>query len=189
MTDNNLDDILFDTFDRTGPSNAAEARMLEAVLAECERTTAPPQKQKPATWKKALPLAACLVLALGLGTFALWQTNLNANLSGGASSTASSAPQSGATTSSAAPSSSDRDVRYPFITLSSGEQLRVALADDGPVLADPSIIGEEFEETLATNDVEPDALPCTVFTTTNAEHPYAVRYAGDDAFYLADKVA
>lgn len=189
MTDDRLDDTLFDAFDRMGPSNEAETRILDAVLAECVRTATPSQKQKPATWKKALPFAACLALAVGLGTFALWQTNLNANLSGAASSVASSAPQSGAATSSAAPSSSDQDVRYPFITLSSGEQLRVVLADDGPSLADPSTIGEELEEALATNDVEPDPQPCTVFATTNAEHPYAVRYAGDNAFYLADKVA
>ena len=50
--------------------------------------------------------------------------------------------------SGAAPS--DGDARYPFVTLSSGELLRVALGDDGPLPASPETVGEELERAVAT---------------------------------------
>ena len=86
--------------------------------------------------------------------------------------------------SGAAPS--DGDARHPFVTLSSGERLRVALGDDGPLPASPETIREELERAVATGPDETTSSPCTVFATNDAAHPYAIRYDETGSTYLAD---
>ncbi|MFR8534700.1 MAG: hypothetical protein ACLVDJ_14870, partial [Eggerthella lenta] len=86
--------------------------------------------------------------------------------------------------SGAAPS--DGDARYPFVTLSSGELLRVALGDDGPLPASPETVGEELERAVATGPDETSSSPCTVFATSDPAHPYAIRYDENGVTYLAD---
>ena len=86
--------------------------------------------------------------------------------------------------SGAAPS--DGDARYPFVTLSSGELLRVALGDDGPLPASPETVGEELERAVATGPDETSSSPCTVFATSDPAHPSAIRYDENGVTYLAD---
>ena len=81
----------------------------------------------------------------------------------------------------------DSDARYPFVRLSSGALIRIALGEDGPLVADPAFLGNERETARAFNRAEAQTAPCTVFATTDESHPFAVRFDDGQAF-LADPV-
>ena len=165
-------------------------RMLAELLAASER-----RAPKRRTARRALvPLAACLALAAGIGVFTYASslpqppsssgmaalTSINDELK----SAAPAASDESQSESGAAPS--DGDARYPFVTLSSGELLRVALGDDGPLPASPETVGEELERAVATGPDETSSSPCTVFATSDPAHPYAIRYDENGVTYLAD---
>ena len=165
-----LEKRLADAYESMGPDEEARRRMLAELLAASER-----RAPKRRTARRALvPLAACLALAAGIGVFTYASslpqppsssgmaalTSINDELK----SAAPAASDESQSESGAAPS--DGDARYPFVTLSSGELLRVALGDDGP------------DETSSS--------PCTVFATSDPAHPYAIRYDENGVTYLAD---
>ena len=135
-----------------------------------------------------------VVLAAGIGALTYASSLTQPPSSGGAATIASindelksAAPSSAdeaQSESGAAPS--DGDARHPFVTLSSGERLRVALGDDGPLPASPEIVGEELERTVATGPGVTASSPCTVFATSDPAHPYAIRYDENGVTYLAD---
>ena len=81
----------------------------------------------------------------------------------------------------------DSDARYPFVRLSSGELIRIALGEDGPLVADPALLGNELETARAFSGAEAQTAPCSVFATTDESHPFAVRFDDGQAF-LADPV-
>ncbi len=159
--------------------------------------------------KAVLPLAACLVLLAGVGVFAAGgaQNPLDAlRASSGNVRNSSYAPDAGGSgavpesgtipeSDVAAPESggdgtdddADSDARYPFVRLSSGELIRIALGEDGPLVADPAFLGNELETARAFNRAEAQTAPCTVFATTDESHPFAVRFDDGQAF-LADPV-
>lgn len=233
-----LDDAVASAFDRMGPSEEAEARMLAAVLAargECALPTAretgglplkpivtacPTQQRKTARTSRfilqAVAAAACLVLVVGVGAFGLYASSLsgrNASSSlegavqsvGDSASAGSSAePSKNAPTSDETPQtdqsvgsdnassssggSADADARYPLVRLASGQTLRIVLDDAGrPLVADPSLVGAEFERAPAFGGAVGDATSCTVFASEDVAHPFAVRYDGDDRYYWADE--
>ena len=157
-----LEKRLADAYESMGPDEEARRRMLAELLAASER-----RAPKRRTARRALvPLAACLALAAGIGVFTYASslpqppsssgmaalTSINDELK----SAAPAASDESQSESGAAPS--DGDARYPFVTLSSGELLRVALGDDGPLPASPETVGEELERTVATG---PGATPFT----------------------------
>ena len=132
-----LEKRLADAYESMGPDEEARRRMLAELLAASER-----RAPKRRTARRALvPLAACLALAAGIGVFTYASslpqppsssgmaalTSINDELK----SAAPAASDESQSESGAAPS--DGDARYPFVTLSSGELLRVALGDDGPL--------------------------------------------------------
>ena len=185
-----LEKRLADAYESMGPDEEARRRMLADLLAASER-----RAPKRRTARRALvPLAACLALAAGIGVFtyasSLTQppsssgmaalTSINDELK----SAAPAASDESQSESGAAPS--DGDARYPFVTLSSGELLRVALGDDGPLPASPETVGEELERAVATGPDETSSSPCTVFATSDPAHPYAIRYDENGVTYLAD---
>ena len=177
-----LEKRLADAYESMGPDEEARRRMLAELLAASER-----RAPKRRTARRALiPLAACLVLAAGIGALTYASSLTQPPSSGGAATIASindelksAAPSSAdeaQSESGAAPS--DGDARHPFVTLSSGERLRVALGDDGPL--------SELERAVATGPDETTSSPCTVFATNDAAHPYAIRYDETGVTYLAD---
>lgn len=185
-----LEKRLADAYESMGPDEEARRRMLAELLAASER-----RAPKRRTARRALvPLAACLALAAGIGVFTYASslpqppsssgmaalTSINDELK----SAAPAASDESQSESGAAPS--DGDARHPFVTLSSGERLRVALGDDGPLPASPETIREELERAVATGPDETTSSPCTVFATNDAAHPYAIRYDETGVTYLAD---
>ena len=185
-----LEKRLADAYESMGPDEEARRRMLAELLAASER-----RAPKRRTARRALvPLAACLALAAGIGVFTYASslpqppsssgmaalTSINDELK----SAAPAASDESQSESGAAPS--DGDARYPFVTLSSGELLRVALGDDGPLPASPETVGEELERAVATGPDETSSSPCTVFAPSAPAHPYAIRYDENGVTYLAD---
>ena len=185
-----LEKRLADAYESMGPDEEARRRMLAELLAASER-----RAPKRRTARRALvPLAACLALAAGIGVFTYASslpqppsssgmaalTSINDELK----SAAPAASDESQSESGAAPS--DGDARHPFVTLSSGERLRVALGDVGPLPASPETIREELERAVATGPDETTSSPCTVFATNDAAHPYAIRYDETGVTYLAD---
>ena len=185
-----LEKRLADAYESMGPDEEARRRMLAELLAASER-----RAPKRRTARRALvPLAACLALAAGIGVFTYASSLPQPPSSSGMAaltsiydelkSAAPAASDESQSESGAAPS--DGDARYPFVTLSSGERLRVALGDDGPLPASPEIVGEELERTVATGPGVTASSPCTVFATSDPAHPYAIRYDENGVTYLAD---
>ena len=189
-TSGTLEKRLAHAYESMGLDEEARRRMLAELLAASER-----RAPKRRTARRALvPLAACLALAAGIGVFTYASslpqppsssgmaalTSINDELKSAAPSSADEAQSE----SGAAPS--DGDARHPFVTLSSGERLRVALGDDGPLPASPETIREELERAVATGPDETTSSPCTVFATNDAAHPYAIRYDETGVTYLAD---
>ena len=189
-TSGTLEKCLAHAYESMGPDEEARRRMLAELLAASERRA---PKRRSAR-RALIPLAACLVLAAGIGALIYASSLTQPPSSGGAATTASinaelkpAAPSSAdeaQSESGAAPS--DGDARHPFVTLSSGERLRVALGDDGPLPASPETIREELERAVATGPDETTSSPCTVFATNDAAHPYAIRYDETGVTYLAD---
>ena len=191
-----LEKRLADAYESMGPDEEARRRMLAELLAASERRA---PKRRSAR-RALIPLAACLVLAAGIGALTYASSLTQPPSSGGAATIASindelksAAPSSAdeaQSESGAAPS--DGDARHPFVTLSSGERLslprraRVALGDDAPLPASPEIVGEELERTVATGPGVTASSPCTVFATSDPAHPYAIRYDENGVTYLAD---
>ena len=205
--DSGLGRRLHGAYDRMAPSPEVEERMLANLLAHAcghapagvRRATRGRTAARPARRlrKAVLPLAACLVLLAGAGVFAAGgaQNPLDAlRTSSGNVRNSSYAPDAGG--SGAVPESgtipesdvaADSDARYPFVRLSSGELIRIALGEDGPLVADPAFLGNELETARAFNRAEAQTAPCTVFATTDESHPFAVRFDDGQAF-LADPV-
>ena len=186
-----LEKRLADAYESMGPDEEARRRMLAELLAASER-----RAPKRRTARRALvPLAACLALAAGIGVFTYASslpqppsssgmaalTSINDELK----SAAPAASDESQSESGAAPS--DGDARYPFVRLSSGELIRIALGEDGPLVADPAFLGNELETARAFNRAEAQTAPCTVFATTDESHPFAGRFDDGQAF-LADPV-
>lgn len=149
-------------------------------------------------WNVSVPAAACLVLAVGIGGIAL-----------GVSGTAQQGMQAaapnegGATSMSSAEAARSADaVPTPEtgagpaanaaprlnVVLSDGLQLRIASGEDGlPLAADPALVGDQIEVASAWTDSQ-ERVGCTVFAYDDGVHPYAVRYDGDESFYVASAV-
>ena len=74
------------------------------------------------------------------------------------------------------------------VVLSDGLQLRIASGEDGlPLAADPALVGDQIEVASAWTDSQ-ERVGCTVFAYDDGVHPYAVRYDGDESFYVASAV-
>lgn len=181
---------LASAFDRMSPSEDAQRRMLAALQAADDRRA----PKRRATRKLAVAVAACLALLAGVGALAL-NANLDTLNEDAGSQAASSmenlaSPLSAdrASSESAAVPAPDGDARYPFVTLASGEQLRVALDDDGPLTADPAALGDVIEQTVATAPNDSASTPCTVFESGDDAHPFAIRFDESGAVYLADPI-
>ena len=189
-TSGTLEKRLAHAYESMGLDEEARRRMLAELLAASERRAPHPRAARRAR----IPPAASRVRAAGIGALTYASSLTQPPSSGGAATIASindelksAAPSSAdeaQSESGAAPS--DGDARHPFVTLSSGERLRVALGDDGPLPASPETIREELERAVATGPDETTSSPCTVFATNDAAHPYAIRYDETGVTYLAD---
>ncbi len=179
---------LASAFDRMGPSEEAERRML-ASLQTANRHRASRRRPTP---RIAVAVAACFALLAGIGALSLnaFFDGIDEPLGNSAARSADNlaSPLSADRAQSESAAVPDGDVRYPFVTLSSGEQLRVAIGDDGPLTADESSVGAEIEQAVAANPLEQTTAPCTVFESDDPAHPYVVRYDDDGSAYLADRI-
>lgn len=211
-SEDSFDERIAGAFESMGPSDEAQARMLAALQAAA--ASSPARKQR-APWRVALPVAASLVIVVGVGivAFGHFGAALDANLASSSGSAsvqessalaplsdslpdASSSNDEGAAEPDAGSAASDKgvaesaaepdiDARYPYVALPSGERLRIALGDGAVLAADPSVVGEEIGVGVASNDTG-DEIPCTVFATSDVEHPFAVRFGGSETLLLAD---
>lgn len=163
-----------------------------------------PVRKKRSPLAVALPIAACLIIvAIGVGVSTMaYITSLNSNLGGSADMAALSKSESQESPPDAAieaipysespteePNSpSILAALFPTIELADDSTLRVVF-DDGskPLVADIDLVGSERESATAHSDNAADesTVPCTVFEYADELHPYAIRYEGDPAYYLA----
>ncbi len=185
-----LEKRLADAYESMSPDEEARRRMLAELLAASERRA---PKRRSAR-RALIPLAACLVLAAGIGALTYASSLTQPPSSGGAATIASindelksAAPSSAdeaQSESGAAPS--DGDARHPFVTLSSGERLRVALGDDGPLPASPETSEKNWSAPSppAPAKRRPRRARCSRRATRPI--PYAIRYDENGVTYLAD---
>ena len=180
-TSGTLEKCLAHAYESMGPDEEARRRMLAELLAASERRA---PKRRSAR-RALIPLAACLVLAAGIGALIYASSLTQPPSSGGAATIASindelksAAPSSAdeaQSESGAAPS--DGDARHPFVTLSSASALRVRHRRRRP-LAQPAPKRSERSWSAPSPPAphETTSSPCTVFATNDAAHPYAIRY-------------
>lgn len=146
-------------------------------------------------WNVSVPAAACLVLAVGIGGIVLGVSGTDqqgmqaaAPNEGGATSTSSSEAARGAgavPTPETGSGPAANAAPHLNVTLSDGLRLRIASGEDGlPLAADPALVGGQVEITSAWTDSQ-ESVGCTVFAYGDGVHPYAVRYDGDESFYVA----
>lgn len=149
-------------------------------------------------WNVSVPAAACLVLAVGIGGIVLGvsgtaQQGMQAAApnEGGATSMSSSEAARGAgavPTPETGSGPAANAAPHLNVTLSDGLRLRISSGEDGlPLAADPALIGDQVEITSAWTDSQ-ESVGCTVFAYGDGVHPYAVRYDGDESFYVASAV-
>lgn len=192
MNDRDLDfeaDALRDAFERMAPSPEAEARMLANLREAAATTSSTRHEANRYVARIALPVVACLVLLTGVGALVLGNGVNEQYLQMGATSAQvpeSAAPE--AFSARAGTAEDDTDIRYPLVRLSNGEFIRITLDEDGPLAANPAVIRNELESAQAFNETEDQTAPCTIFSTTDATYPYAVRF-DDGNTYLAAPVA
>lgn len=192
MDDRDLDfeaDALRDAFKRMTPSPEAEARMLANLREAATAASSTRRRANRHVARIALPVAACLVLLTGVGALVLGNGVNEQYLQMGA--TSAQVPESAAPEAFSARTGAvkdDTDIRYPLVRLSSGELIRITPDEGDPLAADPAVIRNELESAQAFNETEDQTAPCTIFSTTDATYPYAVRF-DDDSTYLAAPVA
>lgn len=146
-------------------------------------------------WNVSVPAAACLVLAVGIGGIVLGVSGTDQQ------GMQAAAPNEGGATSMSSPEAARGADAVPTretgsgpaanaaphlnVTLSDGLQLRIASGEDGlPLAADSALVGDQVEITSAWTDSQ-ESVGCTVFAYGDGVHPYAVRYDGDESFYVA----
>lgn len=169
-------------------------------------------------WRR-IRIAACLVLAMAGGVFGYKAMTIHNEALSTSAQTASftaaspdnpveedeglSSGGSGGSVESAESSTSPEDssgsalrdcsataLSHPFVRLSSGTQLRIALGEDGlPLLADESALAADPEAAWASDETGKSTLSCYVRTLPDGDYPYAVSYAEDSEFYLAEPVS
>ena len=162
----------------------------------------------------AISLAACCVLvAIGVAGFLGSSDMLNSSLN---AESASSAPvnlaapssnesagsesvsegsastgqaQEGNESLSSGPTPSpDKDVRYPYVTLSSGETLEIVKVDGERVYASWEDIKTPLEEATAFNDIGEEA-PCYVHESAEGSpYPYVVAFTNSGEMFFAQPI-
>ena len=81
--------------------------------------------------------------------------------------------------------SPDKDVRYPYVTLSSGETLEIAKVDGERVAAAREDIETPLEEATAFNDIG-EETPCYVHESTEGSpYPYVVAFTNSGEMFFA----
>lgn len=149
-------------------------------------------------WNVSVPAAACLVLAVGIGGIVLGVSGTNQQgmqaavpSEGAATSMSSSEAARGADavpTPETGSGPAANAAPHLNVTLSDGLRLRIASGEDGlPLAADPALVGDQVEITSAWTDSQ-ERVGCTVFAYGDGVHPYAVRYDGDESFYVASAI-
>ncbi|WP_139653340.1 hypothetical protein [Raoultibacter phocaeensis] len=196
-------------FERMGPTPEAEDRMLAAILAENDalgdsddsmNTNGTTLKKSPAK-RLVFPLAACLVLLVGIGAFAgaSYFASLNSQLGGASPHAASTATlseeaegeKSAASPSDATPATPSPAASMPRIELEDGTLLRIASvgeteAGESEVLtADSNLVGDEIGQATARSESGAEVMDCTVYAYPDERNPYAIRYTAGTDLYLA----
>ena len=96
-----------------------------------------------------------------------------------------STPEEGGSLSVGPTSSPDKDVRYPYVKLSTGETLEIAEADGERVAASWDDIGTPLEEATAYNDLG-DETPCYVHESAEGSpYPYVVAFTNSGEMFFA----
>ena len=96
--------------------------------------------------------------------------------------------QEGAESLSSGPTPSpDKDVRYPYVTLSSGETLEIVEVDGERVSASWEDIETPLEEATAFNDIREEA-PCYVHESAEGSpYPYVIAFTDSGEMFFAQQ--
>lgn len=204
-------------FERMGPTPEAEDRMLAAILAanataanrESARTRhgatdasmrasdAPAPDRTPIAKKRsrlliALPIAACLVIVVGIGVLAVGARTTVGSFDNAADTaselrSASSAPEaseSDAIERSGSEAAEPPALPFPIVELEDGTVLRIAESGSGAPAPDEALVGENLGEATA-HAADGASAACTVYRYADEQYPYAIRYADDPELHLA----
>ena len=155
---------------------------------------------KHRAWKRVLPLAACLILLVGIGAFAgsLYFGSLDNKLGASMQSASidASSEKGAAEESAASPSDGYAAVPAPAATLprielGGGALITIAFAGEtetgeaDPLLAESTLVGEEIGPATAYNEDGTETVSCTVYAYSDEQTPYAVRYGDSAVLYRA----
>lgn len=101
---------------------------------------------------------------------------------------ASQAQEGNGSLSSGPTPSPDKDVRYPYVTLSSGETLEIVEVDGERVSASWEDIETPLEETTAFNDIGEEA-PCYVHESAEGSpYPYVIAFTNSGEMFFAQPI-
>ena len=137
----------------------------------------------------AISLAACCALvAIGVAGYLGSSDMLNSSLGAASESSASANLTSALPGESTSSESPDTDVRYPYVTLSSGETLEIAEVDGERVAAAWEDIETPLEEATAFNDIGEEA-PCYVHESAEGSpYPYVVAFTNSGEMFFAQPI-
>lgn len=182
---------------RHGASDAP-MRTSDAPEPAPKPASAPEPDRAPAAKRRtqlliALPIAACLVIAIGIGALAAGTHTKSASYRNAADT--ASEPRS----ASSAPEASESDAigrnmpeaaeasnsLFSIIELEDGTVLRIVASDSGAPAPDEALVGESLGQAAARNADGTSAVACTVYRYADERYPYAIRYADDPELRLA----
>ncbi len=96
----------------------------------------------------------------------------------------SGAPDNGSSTETA-----DSDIRYPYVTLSTGETLEVVRENGTPAIARAQDLGETVGSATASNDAG-EQTPCFVLKSAEGSpYPYVVSFTKTGELFFAQAVS
>ncbi len=85
---------------------------------------------------------------------------------------------------------SEAALSHPLVELSSGTRLRIVLGEDGsPLLANEAALAADPEAAWALDETGTSTMSCYVRALAGDDYSYAVSYAEDGEFYLAEPVS
>lgn len=194
-----LDTEIKQIFERLGPDDDAQKRMLETILASIPDPEPQPVKKR-SVWKTVLPLAASFALLAGIGLFALMGIIPNsAENSVNESDTLSASSEdrsytdqetgSGGGSANIEPSEDTSDEKafsYPYVESSSlGTLVIVDEKAGGSLTLDRNLVGAALEDAPARTETGSQTILCTIYAYGFSDSGYyAVRYEGDSSYYL-----
>lgn len=176
----------------------APMRASDAPEPAPEPASAPEPDRAPAAKRRtqlliALPIAACLAIAVGIGALAAGTHTKSASYQNAAdtaselrsASPAPEASESGAIERNGSEVAETSDSPFPIIELEDGTVLHIVESDSGAPAPDEALVSESLGQASARAADGTSAVGCTVYRYADERYPYAIRYADDPELHLA----